>query len=139
MSANKEIIDWIIKGDHDLGTAKLTYINIPEFIDTTAFHCQQAVEKYLKSYLIYLSVPFRHSHDLIYLFELITPNDPDIEEYYDDLLELQGCAVELRYPNETIFLSPEKVEKAISTAKCIRTFVTSKMSISVDYNDIIDK
>ena len=40
-----EIKKWVIKGDHDLGTAKITYIHIPEYLDTVTFHCQQAVEK----------------------------------------------------------------------------------------------
>jgi HEPN domain-containing protein len=44
----KDIKQWIIKGDHDFGTAKVTYLHIPEYFDTITFHCQQAVEKYLK-------------------------------------------------------------------------------------------
>ena len=43
-----EIKQWISKGDHDLGTAKITYLHIPEYLDTVTFHCHQAVEKYLK-------------------------------------------------------------------------------------------
>lgn len=136
---NKEIVDWIVKADHDLGTAKLIFLNIPEYLDTTTFHCQQAVEKYLKSYLIFLSVSFKFSHDLIYLLELIAQKDNEIEKFFDDLLELQGYAVEVRYPNEIIYLTKEKVEKAISIAKDIRFMITTKINISVNYNDIIDK
>ena len=40
-----EIEQWIIKGDHDLGTAKITFLHIPEYLDTVTYHCQQAVEK----------------------------------------------------------------------------------------------
>jgi HEPN domain-containing protein len=134
-----EIKRWIVKGDHDLGTAKITYLHIPEYLDTVIFHCQQAVEKYLKAYLIFKSTSFKLSHDLIYLLDLITQTDPEIENYYETVSELQGYAVEIRYPNETIYLSNEKVEKAMTIAKNIREFVTSKMSITIDYNDIIDK
>lgn len=129
---------WIAKGDHDLGTAKITYLHIPEYLDTVTFHCQQAVEKYLKSYLIYKSMVFRFSHDLIYLLELIVIEDPDFETYFDIVSELQSYAVEVRYPNETIFLSKDQVENAMKIAKEIRTLVTGKMGISVDYNKIID-
>jgi len=129
---------WIVKGDHDLGTAKVTYLHIPEYIDTVTFHCQQAVEKYLKSYLIFKSVTFRFSHDLIYLLELIVPDDPDFESYFDIVSELQSYAVEVRYPNETIFLSKDKVENAMEMAKEIRTLITGKMGINIDYNKIID-
>lgn len=53
--------------------------------------------------------------------------------------ELQGYAVEIRYPNETIFLSNDKVENAILIAKSIREIVVLKMNVSIDYNEIIDK
>jgi len=134
-----EIRQWIRKGDHDLGTAKLTYLHIPEYLDTVTFHCQQAVEKYLKAYLIFQSSIFRFSHDLICLLDLITLKDSDFESYYDSLSELQGYAVGVRYPNETIYLSNEKVEKAMVTAKNVSEFVTRRIKITVDYNDILDK
>jgi len=134
-----EIKKWIIKGDHDLGTAKITYMHIPEYLDTVTFHCQQAVEKYLKAYLIFQSTEFRFSHDLIYLLDLITKKDSDFESYYDIISELQGYAIEIRYPNETIYLSHEKVENALMLAKNLREFVIKKMNIAVNYNEIIDR
>jgi len=133
-----EINQWIVKGDHDLGTAKVTYLHIPEYLDTVTFHCQQAVEKYLKAYLLFHSVSFKFTHDLVYLLDLITPKDNDFEMYYDSVSELQGYAVEIRYPNESIYLSNEKVETAILIAKTIRDVVTQKMSLTIDYNEIIN-
>lgn len=134
----KVIKQWIEKGDHDLGTAKITYLHIPEYLDTVTFHCQQAVEKYLKAYLIFQSITFRFTHDLIYLLDLIIQKDSDFYNYYDTISELQGYAVEIRYPNETIFLSNEKVENAIRISKTIRKLVTDKIKIQIDYNEIID-
>ena len=59
MKSNKsDIIPWITKADHDLGTAVLTFLHIPDYKDTVTFHCQQAVEKYLKAYLIFLDIEF---------------------------------------------------------------------------------
>jgi len=135
----EEIKQWIIKGDHDLGTAKLTYLHIPEYLDTVTFHCQQAVEKYLKAFLIFHSKTFKFSHDLVYLLDIITQIDLDFENYYDTVSELQGYAVEIRYPNETIYLSKEKVENALIIAKKVRELVTRKMNIGVDFNEIFDK
>ena len=133
-----EITQWVIKGDHDLGTAKITYLHIPEYLDTVTFHCQQAVEKYLKAYLIFLSVPFKFSHDLIYLLDLITQNDVDFESFYIPVSEMQGYAVEIRYPNETIYLSKEKVENALELSREIRNVVIRKINLKVEYNEIID-
>jgi HEPN domain-containing protein len=123
------IKEWIIKADHDLGTAILTFQHIPEYSDTIAFHCQQAVEKYLKGYLIFLNIEFRKVHDLVYLYELIFDNDNMIEEFYQLILELQTYSVKIRYPNEIIFLSNEQIISAIETSKKIRKWVLSKIKI----------
>ena len=139
MSAEfEEIKRWVNKGDHDLGTAIITYMHIPEYIDTITFHCQQATEKYLKAYLIFHSTAFKYSHDLVYLLDLIVQKDSTMDMYYEKLSELQGYAVEIRYPNEIIFLSKEVVEKAILLAKELRRELTGKMKIVVDYNKILD-
>lgn len=136
---NIELIkQWIIKGDHDLGTAKITWLHIPEYLDTVTFHCQQAVEKYLKAYLIYKAASFRFSHDLLYLLELIVAVDREFDKYFESLSELQSYAVEVRYPNETIFLSKEKVEKALKLAKEFRDLITGKIGLTIHYNKIID-
>lgn len=139
MSAEfEEVKRWINKGDHDLGTAIITYMHIPEYVDTITFHCQQATEKYLKAYLIFHSTAFKYSHDLVYLLDLIVQKDSTMDVYYEKLSELQGYAVEIRYPNEIIFLSKEIVEKAIMLAKELRRELTGKMKIVVDYNKIFD-
>ena len=135
----EECKQWIIKGDHDLGTAKITYLHIPEYLDTVTFHCQQAVEKYLKAFLIFHSTPFKRTHDLIYLLDLITTIDIEFEKFYDIVSELQGYAVEIRYPEEIIFLSKEKVENAIAIAKNVREIVVLKLNLTIDYNEIIDR
>ena len=135
---NTDVILWINKADHDLGTAVLTYLHIPEYKDTITFHCQQAVEKYLKAYLIFLEVEFKFSHDLVYLLELIGVKDISMAEFYTRVLTLQNYAVEVRYPDETIFLTDEKVTEAIDTAKNVRKMVTKKMDMEVVYNTVID-
>lgn len=48
-----EIMQWIEKADHDLGSAKVIFLHFPGYFDTIAFHCQQAVEKYIKALLLY--------------------------------------------------------------------------------------
>ena len=69
---------------------------------------------------------------------MILQSDSDFEKYFDEISELQGYAVEVRYPNEIIFLSEEKTEQAIETAKNIRLLIISKMNITVEHNEIID-
>jgi len=59
MNANDDHIRvWIDKADHDLGSSKLIFLHIPDYFDTIAFHCQQAVEKYLKAILVFMRLIF---------------------------------------------------------------------------------
>lgn len=132
------VTQWIVKGDHDLGTAKITYAYIPEFLDTITFHCQQSIEKYIKAFLIFHSKNFKYTHDLVYLIEISLTIDHGFESFIDSLIEIQSYAVEVRYPNETIYLTTEKVENALLVAKSMRDFITKRIGVNIDYNPIID-
>ncbi len=55
----EEIRESIEKADHDLGSAKIIFLHLPDYFDTIAFHCQQAVEKYIKAVLIHYKIHFR--------------------------------------------------------------------------------
>jgi len=127
---------WIEKGDHDLGTAQITYLHIPKYRDTIAFHCQQAGEKYLKSYLIFLEIPFKRTHDLIFILGLISQKNNVTKETYDKAAELKNFAVEIRYPDTIIDLSEQDIQKAILLAKEFREYVLSRMEMTMDYDSI---
>ena len=90
---------WIEKADHDLGTAIITFKHLPKYKDTIAFHCQQAVEKYLKSYMLNLDIIVKRTHDLVYLLELINKQDKIDKEWFDKVFILQDYAIEIRYPD----------------------------------------
>ena len=130
MSAKHDVIwKWIEKADQDLGTAKLTYLHIPEFRETIAFHCQQAVEKYLKSFLFFLDIPLTRTHDLGYLLGLVSMKDPVAVEIYNKAAELEDFAVEIRYPDTIIVLTNEDIERAIQIAIEFRSYVLEKMKL----------
>ena len=76
---------------------------------------------------------------MIYLLDMVTQKDADFNNLYDTVSELQGYAIEIRYPDETIFLSNDIVEKAMTIAKNVRELVIGKINISIDYNKIIDR
>lgn len=117
MSDKRTVIDsWLLKAEHDLTTAHLVFNHLPDYKDTVAFHCQQSVEKLLKAYLIHVDIGFRRSHDLIYLLDLAEQPDLFTLEDYERLARLQDYAVEIRYPNDTIFLSQDEIVDALSIA-----------------------
>lgn len=119
------VANWLTKAEHDLTTAHLVFNHLPDFKDTIAFHCQQAVEKALKAYLIHLDIGFRRSHDLIYLLDLIDQPSQFTIDDYNKLSRLQDYAVEIRYPNDTIFLSQDEIVDALSIANTLLTRINA--------------
>ena len=123
MSEAIELIkDWIEKADHDFGSAKLIFLHAPDYYDTNAFHCQQAVEKYLKALLIYFEIEFQRTHNLIYLLDLLSDKIEISEDKYDSAILLNGFSVQIRYPDRTIYLSKDELETSINITQSFRDF-----------------
>lgn len=131
------VISWIEKGDHDLGTAQVTFLYIPNFRDTIAFHCQQSVEKYLKAYLFFNDTVFKRSHNLSYLLSLVSQFDSVSDDLYDKAAELEDFSVEIRYPDSSIELSNEDINQALAIARKFRTYLLGKMGLDILYEDIV--
>lgn len=126
---DKLISEWIEKADHDLGSAKLIYLHIPQYFDTIAFHCQQATEKYLKAILVCLDLEFQRSHNLIYLLDLLSQQIEINEPTYDNAILLNGFGVQIRYPDKSIYLTKEELEKSIQLAQDFRTFAIKTIGL----------
>jgi len=127
---------WIENADHDLGTALITYHHIPKYKDTIAFHCQQAVEKYLKAYLLKLGLPLKKTHDLVYLLEQIDRKEKVAYGWFEKVLVLQDFSVEIRYPDQVIDLSEEDIKTAIKTAWLFRKMVLERVGFSKPFDDL---
>jgi HEPN domain-containing protein len=62
---DREIIkEWIAKADEDFEFAEINLEEEKPFYAQICFHFQQAVEKYLKAYIITNGLEFRRVHDL---------------------------------------------------------------------------
>lgn len=130
MNENSEQIkEWIDKADHDLGSAKLIFFHLPDYFDTIAFHCQQAVEKYLKAILVSYGIEFQRSHNLIYLLDLLSRKIEINEDIYDKAILLNGFSVQIRYPDKSICLSKEELQIAIEISQEFRSFAVNIIGI----------
>jgi HEPN domain-containing protein len=122
--------EWIDKADHDLGSAKLIYLHIPDYFDTIAFLCQQATEKYIKSLLVHLRIEFKRSHNLIYLLDLLTKKMDITKGMYEKATLLNGFSVQIRYPDNKILLSKEELETSIIISQEFRSFAFKTIGIT---------
>jgi len=128
MPANDIIQAWLLKAAHDLQTAEIVASHLPDFDDTIAFHCQQAIEKSLKGYLVYLDIEFKPVHDLGYLLNLIGTKDDSLDLYYDKVDRVSRFAVQIRYPDQVIRLTKEQIREAIELACLIFELVQRKIT-----------
>lgn len=105
-----------------------------EYDDVTeivCFHCQQAVEKYLKALLIHkktVSIPKTHNIDL--LLNLCTKFDKNFIIYTGT--ELTTYAVDLRYPDTLYIPSKEQMEDAIRITGAIIELCNKNIIIKED-------
>ena len=128
MPADEIIQAWLLKAEHDLATAKIVASQLPDFDDTIAFHCQQAIEKSFKGYLVYLDIEFKPVHDLGYLLNLIGTKDDSLDLYYDRVVIVSRFVVQIRYPDQVIKLTKEQISDAIELANLIFELVQSKIT-----------
>lgn len=99
MSEGSDLVQrWVKKAEGDLRSARLLLVADPPESDAVAFHAQQAVEKYLKAYLVQLGIDPPRTHDLITLFDLIKPHDDSLTPLRESARPLSPLAVQVRYP-----------------------------------------
>jgi HEPN domain-containing protein len=130
--SEQRLRDWIEKADHDLGTAIVIHQYIPDYSDTLAFHCQQAVEKYIKCLLEKYSIPFRRSHDLRYLLDLLDEKIPIDVEFYERVMKLNAFSMEIRYPDIKIEVPEDDRNTAISIAREFREFLKIHLGFNLE-------
>lgn len=90
--------EWFVRGDHDLETAQLI-LDHEGHTHVLAAHIQQAVEKYLKGYLVLHGEKPPRVHDLDTLLNLAARFDGALYAPFIDLCEkATRYYVEDRYP-----------------------------------------
>ncbi|HOJ85457.1 MAG TPA: HEPN domain-containing protein [Elusimicrobiales bacterium] len=123
-----EIKKWILKADNDLKAAEIMLFEKEPVTDVICFHSQQAVEKYLKAYLVIKKIEFRKTHDIAELLKLCMSRDRDFEVLNDKgIIKLSVYATELRYPEYFYIPTVEEAKEAIEKAKFVKEFVMKKM------------
>jgi HEPN domain-containing protein len=101
MDKQTELRQWLELADNDLTLASFSAKNMwPVPYEIICFHCQQAVEKLLKWFLVLHDMEPPKIHDLEELEKLCETIMPEFFEIYEKCTFLSGFAVQSRYPNE---------------------------------------
>lgn len=121
-----EVQQWLRKAEHDQRAARSAREETPPITDVAAFHCQQAVDKLFKAYLVWRGREFEKIHDLRALVNLCAADDPTFAALRDRVAPLTAFAVRFRYPGPTD-PTPEQVEAALLIVEEARRFVQAKV------------
>ena len=128
MDKQTELQQWKEISDSDLNLADFSAKNMwPVPYAIICFHCQQAVEKYLKWFLVLHDIEPPRIHDLEELEKLCEAIEPQFSGIYEKCSVLSGYAVQSRYPNE-MRVEKQDMDKALEYAKDIREFICSLFS-----------
>lgn len=118
-----EVKEWIQSAELDLLSSRILLKHKPPVLETACFHCQQVVEKSLKAFLVWRSVPFEKVHNLTYLLDICEAQEADFADLRDETESLSPYAVELRYPSINMKISQEEAQEALDITEKMWSFV----------------
>jgi HEPN domain-containing protein len=118
------IKDWLNKAEEDYEAAKQLSEN-GSLWNVIGFHCQQAVEKYLKAVLTSGKIEFSKTHNLKESLDLLLKMKPALARELKDVHSLTPYAISTRYPGDSYSLSPEEAKEALLLVSKTRKMVSA--------------
>lgn len=130
---NQEKLDyiknWLFRAQEDIAVMnRLADSEIEFYTSTICFHAQQAVEKYLKTFLIYHDIDFPRTHDVDFLLMECQKIDDAI--FNLDLKSLTEFGVSVRYPDDFYIPSITETKEYLEIALAVQSVVESLIPIS---------
>lgn len=124
--------NWIIKANKDLKSVEHELTFDDAVTETICFHAQQAAEKYLKSYLIYLELAFRKTHEIGELITKCEEKDQEIASLKEEMDILTDYAVTVRYPDDLFVPTLDEANEAYLLAKKLKDYLLKKIILTND-------
>lgn len=125
--------DWFRIGNKELKRA-LYLLNVKD-LEGAGFNIQQAIEKYLKGYLLSKGWELRWIHDLEILLNEAIKYDTSFGEFRNACQKITHYYVEDRYPfMVTSELTEREIKESLTAAKNL--IVKIKETVHKDYFDI---
>ena len=116
------IRNWLFRAKEDIAVLKrLSESEVEFYTSTICFHAQQAVEKYLKAFLIFHDVDFPRTHDVDFL--LMECQKIDDVSFELDLKSLTEFGVSVRYPDDFYIPGVSETKEYIDIAVSIQDVV----------------
>ena len=108
---------WLRKSALDLRCAEADLAASPPLFEDVLFHCQQAAEKAIKSFLMFHQRPFGKTHNLRELSTSCLEIDPTLAPILERAFPLTIYAWKFRYPVDHEEPTTREVEDAWTIAR----------------------
>jgi HEPN domain-containing protein len=119
---------WVNKAEEDFKAAEILLAAPDSPSSAICFHCQQAIEKYLKAFLVNNNIDFPRTHDILELIDqFIIPIDNSFENIKIQAETLIDYAVAPRYPDYLFEPTRSDANEAFDIMKVIREFILLKI------------
>jgi HEPN domain-containing protein len=123
MDAKRSLVhNWIMKARRDLLSAKRLARGSVPYLDTAIYHCQQAVEKAVKGWLIYNDQSLEKIHDL----RLLVGQAFETEDKFADWLDVARTDFplcdRLPLPWRSIGTRLGRIQSGVSSCKQVLRF-----------------
>jgi HEPN domain-containing protein len=125
MKPLEELRQWLRIARNDLRVARLAIPNGP--LEPGCFHCQQAIEKLLKAWLISRGEHPPFTHDLTLLLDLCEQQQAPFMDHRDEWEWVTGFGVTARYPTEVPEPDVAEAERALQAAESAWTIITLEL------------
>jgi len=114
-------LEWFFFADADFDSAQILNNAYRKHGEIICYHCQQAVEKYLKAFLCYNGIIPPKIHVLETLCALCSEFDSSFNSIAKDCAYLSPFAVRARYPFE-MEITDVNIAKSLEIARRIKDF-----------------
>lgn len=126
-SDSKKYFDWLDRAGEDMICANMLS-NDERLFNSAAFHCQQAIEKALKGYILLKSGELVDGHNLTWLCKRAMRYDKEFTTWLDESTSLNRCYIETRYPSDEIHdISYKKIKRYYKMAHEMYLFICEQV------------
>ncbi len=127
MAKKKIVEEWFSKGQKDIEDAEFLLKN-NRALENIAYHTHQAVEKYLKGFLINNGWKLEKVHDLVKLLEEAIKIDKSFNRFAVPMRKITNFYFESRYPvGYKVEYTKQELKKAIKESKEMINLVKKKI------------
>ncbi|OGC07627.1 hypothetical protein A2230_02420 [candidate division WOR-1 bacterium RIFOXYA2_FULL_36_21] len=130
--ASNVVLEWIKRADSDSDFyfAKVFLKEFNDFYSQMCLLCHDAVEKYLKAYLIFKNIKYKKIHDLVVLLKdcaKFSDKDQEFLKHEDACRILNNYYIPLKYPSHYPLAKHDQAKEAVGLTEQLSVFIKNKI------------